>query len=163
MCVNRGQAERWDRLPIKLLGPLGKRTMAEVVSVAATRLVWQRREYIWVGYNQGVHSQETGGSGGGCCGGTLYLVRYACHSAFKRSPSNSNGRKTISRALRRERVGPRERPAYHRGVPRVSELCLSTGVAERRRRYSTCCGGWVILKNCTAYVSTSCRLFFFPR
>ena len=38
-----------------------------------------------------------------------------------------------------------------RGVPRVYELRLSTGAVERYRRESTCCGGWVILENCTAY------------
>ena len=36
--------------------------------------------------------------------------------------------------------------ALHRGVPLVYELCLSTGVAERHRRESTCCASWVILK-----------------
>ena len=70
--MNQGQeehrrpSERWDRVPIKLLRPVGKRAMNEGVHAAATRLVWQRREYIRVGYCQGMHSQETGGSGGGC-------------------------------------------------------------------------------------------------
>ena len=72
---HRRRSEGWDRVPIKLLRRIGKRTMAEVLHVAATRLVWQRREYIfiyiWVGYDQGVLSQETGGSGGGC-GGIFY-------------------------------------------------------------------------------------------
>ena len=27
-------------------------------------LSWQRREHMWVGYDQAVHSQETDGSGG---------------------------------------------------------------------------------------------------
>ena len=40
------------------------RTMAKVVQVAATRLVWRRREYISVAYHEGVHSQKTGGSEG---------------------------------------------------------------------------------------------------
>ena len=35
--------------------------MAKVVHVAATRLVCQRREHIWVGCDQGVPSQETRG------------------------------------------------------------------------------------------------------
>ena len=42
--------------------------MGEVVHAAATPLVWQGCEYRWVGYDEGVHSQETGGSGDGCGG-----------------------------------------------------------------------------------------------
>ena len=33
---------------------------ADVVHVAATPLVWERCEYIWVRHDQGVHSLETG-------------------------------------------------------------------------------------------------------
>ena len=108
-CVNQGQqehrgrSERRDTVPIKLLRQVSKRAMAELVHVTATRLVWQRRKYIWVGYDQGVHLKETGGSGGSC-GGILYLVRQERHSTFKRLPSNSDGRNTTSKALPRERV-----------------------------------------------------------
>ena len=45
---HRRRSEGWDRVPIKLLRRIGKRTMAEVLHVAATRLVWQRREYIYI-------------------------------------------------------------------------------------------------------------------
>ena len=45
---HRRRSEGWDRVPIKLLRRIGKRTMAEVLHVAATRLVWQRREDIYI-------------------------------------------------------------------------------------------------------------------
>ena len=70
--------------------------------------------------------------------------------SFERLPSNSYDRSTTSRALRRKRVGPRERPAVR--VPHVCELCLYTGVVERYCQESTCNGGWVMLKKFTVYV-----------
>ena len=63
-----------------------------------------------VGHDQGMPSHETGGSGGGCGGKCFDMMR---PSKFKRLPSNSDGRYTTSRALRRERVGPREPPAVN--------------------------------------------------
>ena len=94
--------------------------MAEVLHVAATRLVWQGLAYIWVGYDQGLHSQETGGSGVGC-GGIFYDKGATQH--FKRLPSSSDGRNTTSRALRTERVGRQERPAV-RGASRVRVVSI---------------------------------------
>ena len=63
MCVHQDQeeqrrrSERRDRVLIKLkTSTTGwQSTMAEVVYVAATRLVCQGREYKRVGYDQGVH------------------------------------------------------------------------------------------------------------
>ena len=71
----------------------------------ATRLV----EHIWVGYNQEVRSQETGGSGSSCGS----MLGHDCHSTFKCLPSNSDDRYSyiIRKIFRRERVGPREPPA----------------------------------------------------
>ena len=64
----RRTSERWDldEVPTTILRPDGKRTMAEVVHVAATRLVCKRREHTWVGNQHGVPSQDTGGPGSGC-------------------------------------------------------------------------------------------------
>ena len=45
------------KLPINFLRPVGKRSMGEVVHVAATKLVCSRRQHIWIGYGQGVPSQ----------------------------------------------------------------------------------------------------------
>ena len=88
-----------------------------------------------------------------------YILRQEWYSTFKRLPSNSDGRNTTSRALRRGRVGPRERPAV-RGASRVRVVSI-VDVVERYRQESTCCGGWVILKKCTAYFRLDVMGFFF--
>ena len=54
------------------------------------------------------------------------------HSTFKRLPSNSDGRYTSSRALRRERVGPREPPAVE-GASRVQVVSTTVAVGRYRR------------------------------
>ena len=66
---------------------------------------------------------------------------------------------TTYRALRRERVGRREPPVVE-GASRVRVVSIH----RRCRALSpgiTCCGGWVILKNCTAYKSDSAFSFCF--
>ena len=119
---HRRPSKRWDRVPIKLLRPVGKRTMAEVVHVAATRLVWQRREYTCTCVDVTQHS-------------------HVCHRAAMTEtqvPEHSGGS-----GLDHENGPPR-------GVPRVCDLCLSTGaVAGNQPAVAV---GWVILKDCTAYV-----------
>ena len=105
---HRRRSERWDRVPINFLRPVDKRTMAEVVHMAATRLVWQRREYILVRHVQECTRKKPGGQEVAVA---FVFVRQGCHSTSKRSPSNSDGCNTTCRALRREWVGPRERPA----------------------------------------------------
>ena len=52
---DRRRSDGWDKVPVALLRPVGERTMAVVVHVAALRLVWQRREFISVGYDQEMH------------------------------------------------------------------------------------------------------------
>ena len=101
---------------------------------------------VWVGYDQGVHSQEIGGSRGS--------VTLLFHG--KTATQNVN-------VCQRTAMAETQLPEYSggsgldnenglpRGVPRVYKLRLSTGAVERYRRESTCCGGWVILKNCTTY------------
>ena len=79
MCESRSRGTKetlrtWGRVPIKFLRPVGKHTMAEVLHATAARLVWQWHEDIWVGYHQGMHSRETGGSGGGF-GGIYFMTR----------------------------------------------------------------------------------------
>ena len=77
-----------------------------------------------------------------------YRLRQGCHSTFGRLPSNSGGRNTTPRAIRKERVGPRERPAW-RGASRtwrcrvLSEeinLMWRLGYSEKMHRlYPTSC------------------------
>ena len=47
-------------VPIKLIRPVGNRTMAELVHAAATRPVSQGREYVRVGYDQRVARNRGG-------------------------------------------------------------------------------------------------------
>ena len=47
-----------------------------------------------------------------------------------------------------------------RGASRVRVVSI-VDVVERYRQESTCCGGWVILKKCTAYFRLDVMGFFF--
>ena len=80
-----------------------------------------------------------------------YIFRKECHSTFTRLPSKT----AIAETQVPEHPGGNGLD-HENGllweVPSVYELCPSSGVDERYRRESTCCGGWVILKKCTAYV-----------
>ena len=49
-----------------------------------------------------------------------------------------------------------------RGASRVRVVSI-VDVVERYRQESTCCGGWVILKKCTAYFRLDVMGFFFFR
>ena len=100
---------------------------------------------VWVGYDQGVHSQEIGGSRGSVTllfhGKTATQNVNVCQRtamAETQLPEHSGGS-----GLDHENGPPR-------GVPRVCDLCLSTGaVAGNQPAVAV---GWVILKDCTAYV-----------
>ena len=133
---HRRRSERRDKSSDKFLRPVGKRTVAEVVHVAATRLVCQLRDYKWVGCDEAVHSQATEGLGGGC-GGIFFAKSASQHSivchrkamAETQLPEHSGG------------SGLDHENGLSGEVPRLYELRLSIGVVERYRRFSTCCGG----------------------
>ena len=108
--------------------------------------------------------------------------RQECHSTFKRLPSKSDGRNTTSRALRKEWVELRERPAKrdasHVRVMPIHRRCLALlrginllcrlGYSEKLHRvYTTYVGFYFAFDNVFRYYNCSLSLeldlFFYQK
>ena len=137
-----------DKVATKPVRPVGKRTMAEVAHVVATRRVWQRREYIWVGYYMNKRCTRKKPGGQEVDVAVYYTTSVPLNIqnvAIKQRWPKHNFQSTPGR------TGWTTRTVCLEGCL-ASTTCVSTAVVERCRQESTWSGGWVNPKICTAYI-----------